>query len=113
MKHDFEIKEKLPVEFKKKWVEALRSGEYKQGKEQLYDSEGHYCCLGVAAKICGNDMNNLIGECGFVPFDAKGVPDLLKNNEDMEEGDVPEFLAIENDTEASFIEIADWIDKNL
>lgn len=38
----------------KKWVEALRSGEYSQTKGQLHvteDSEDSYCCLGVACKL--------------------------------------------------------------
>jgi hypothetical protein len=33
-----------------KWVEALRSGEYKQGTGFLC-CEGRYCCLGVLCKI--------------------------------------------------------------
>ena len=42
-------------EYAKKWVEALRSGEFKQGKYQLktFDEEGNtrYCCLGVAEEV--------------------------------------------------------------
>lgn len=34
----------------KKWIDALRSGEYTQGYEQLQSAEG-YCCLGVLCKI--------------------------------------------------------------
>ena len=35
-----------------KWVDALRSGKYKQGHNQLYDKETNgYCCLGVLCKI--------------------------------------------------------------
>ena len=34
----------------KKWVTALRSGKYKQGKEYLCDN-GKYCCLGVLCDI--------------------------------------------------------------
>lgn len=30
---------------------ALRSGRYKQGKGQLKDKEGRYCCLGVACEV--------------------------------------------------------------
>lgn len=42
----------LNPEFKKKWVEALRSGEYKQGQGALHRAdEDTYCCLGVACKI--------------------------------------------------------------
>lgn len=36
-----------------KWVEALRSGDYKQGKGALRDINGNYCCLGVACEISG------------------------------------------------------------
>lgn len=36
-----------------KWIEALESGEYKQGKLQLKSSSGTYCCLGVACDISG------------------------------------------------------------
>tara|TARA_E500000305_G_scaffold50354_1_gene39480 strand:- start:506 stop:895 length:390 start_codon:yes stop_codon:yes gene_type:complete len=40
----------------KKWVKALRSGEYQQGKESLcgedeISGECDYCCLGVACDI--------------------------------------------------------------
>jgi hypothetical protein len=36
------------------WVAALRSGEYKQGREALR-LNGTYCCLGVYAQIKGVD----------------------------------------------------------
>ena len=37
---------------RKKWVAALRSGKYKQGKGQLYDNlDEKYCCLGVACDL--------------------------------------------------------------
>lgn len=35
----------------KKWINALRSGKYKQGRYALQDSNNGYCCLGVACKI--------------------------------------------------------------
>lgn len=34
----------------KKWVAALRSGYYKQGKGYLC-KDNHYCCLGVACEL--------------------------------------------------------------
>jgi hypothetical protein len=36
-----------------KWIKALRSGEYKQGRNVLRDMDSRYCCLGVKAEIDG------------------------------------------------------------
>lgn len=37
--------------FTKKWIRALRSGKYRQGREKLRTKAGGYCCLGVGLKI--------------------------------------------------------------
>ncbi len=42
---------KLPKAVKSKWIKALTSGEYKQGRGSLMPSQDTYCCLGVACKI--------------------------------------------------------------
>ncbi len=33
------------------WIEALRSGKYKQGFGCLQDADGGYCCFGVLEKL--------------------------------------------------------------
>lgn len=41
---------------RKKWLEALRSGEFKQAKSMLKKKskgEFRHCCLGVAMELCG------------------------------------------------------------
>lgn len=38
-------------EWKDKWVKALRSGEYQQGKELLCDDKNNFCCLGVLTDL--------------------------------------------------------------
>ena len=38
-------------EFTKKWVVALRSGKYKQGKGVLRNEKDEFCCLGVACDL--------------------------------------------------------------
>ena len=43
----------------KKWIEALRSGNYEQAAGALYTKDGCYCCLGVAAKVCDLQINIL------------------------------------------------------
>ena len=37
----------------RKWVAALRSGDYKQGRGDLHIPDDRYCCLGVACEISG------------------------------------------------------------
>lgn len=39
-------------ELKQKWLQALRSGQYKQTKERLKGKYG-YCCLGVLCDVSG------------------------------------------------------------
>ena len=35
----------------KKWAEALRSGEYQQGRGCLHPASGKFCCLGVLCDL--------------------------------------------------------------
>lgn len=41
---------------KAKWINSLRSGAYRQGKQALHN-EGAYCCLGVLCKLAGADLS--------------------------------------------------------
>lgn len=40
-------------EVKAAWIEALRSGKYKQGLGQLRNHDDEFCCLGVLCDISG------------------------------------------------------------
>lgn len=46
----------------KKWVRALRSGKYKQGKKTLATVDGKFCCLGVACELAIKDGVDIIKE---------------------------------------------------
>ena len=51
------MKTKLPKRLKDKWIKALLSGKYKQGRESLCQlnsttKEYEYCCMGVLGEIC-------------------------------------------------------------
>lgn len=46
---------KMPADIKQGWLDALRSGEYKQGKGALCENEA-YCCLGVLQKVVSGDV---------------------------------------------------------
>lgn len=41
----------------KQWVEALRSGKYKQGRKALRNRNDEFCCLGVLCDISKNTLN--------------------------------------------------------
>ena len=105
------IEFKLPKAKKTKWVKALRSGKYTQGKKKLKrvmgsDIPGFYnklakpefCCLGVACDI------------GI----AKPKSDGYYAQETFMPGDLQQTLANMNDSgKWSFKSIAKWIEENL
>lgn len=103
------MKQKLPKAFKRKWVQALRSGEYEQGVGAL-KSGGKFCCLGVACEIVGAKPGSILGY--IMPGQGiKGIskiPELIKGN-----GELPIKLSGMNDKGKTFKQIATWIDKNL
>lgn len=49
---------KMNPEVKEKWLEALRSGRYKQGYSNLKNSDDQYCCLGVLCDLHGKETGN-------------------------------------------------------
>jgi len=56
----------------KKWVKALRSKKYKQGKSHL-NKDGRYCCLGVACDLAvkaGVIEEGVIGSGGSIYYDG-------------------------------------------
>lgn len=105
---------KLPVKFKAKWVAALRSGKFKQGKGSLHNTHKNtYCCLGVAARIAKPKAD--IGS-SFTTKNHHGVPEELCYH--GEGYDACRFLSGKNDGAGkkrawTFPEIATWIEKNL
>lgn len=103
----------------KKWVEALRSGEFKQVKGRLKTVDG-YCCLGVVCELAikaGVPVG--VGAIGLLPtFEGetarlpKGVRDWigLRDAYGSYDGDSTS-LSHENDHGKSFAEIADIIES--
>lgn len=101
---------------KRKWVRALRSGEYKQGQEELIVGEWKsYCCLGVlAAEMVpeyirpvdkGSRALGVDGYTGALPDDLAVMFGLDEDSQDT--------LANKNDDGESFCQIADWIEEKL
>ena len=108
----------------KKWVAALRSGDYRQGKGALLTNEG-YCCLGVA---CALYIHEGLGTAIEILGDptAGHLPEVVKEwlNLSTRSGayDGPEhrdtyglttstWLVNDNDYGKTFSEIADIIES--
>lgn len=105
---------KLPKKFKKDWLKALRSGNYKQGESELRASNNTYCCLGVAAHIAGCKsitskgwIENTRGLSQPIRGIIK-VPEILRGTKG-----IPRKLANMNDRGKTFKQIANYIEKNL
>lgn len=104
---------KLDPAFKSKWCEALRSGEYKQGKQWLRPTDDSFCCLGVAADLVhGRDawFYDVYHVWTMDGADVHAPQSLYEAGLTAENAN---HLARMNDDGASFSEIADYIEKNL
>lgn len=102
---------------KKKWIKALRSDEYEQGRGSLVSYNNEFCCLGVLCNI--SDLGEwkrtafgwryeYNGSCSKyrLPSEVIAHFEILIHEEkalmNMNDGD-----------RASFNQIADWIEENM
>jgi len=104
------------TEKKKIWLDALRSGEYKQATETLHNLDtGGFCCLGVAAKVWGLGDPEVFGrsydaENNFIHDGPKSIYDsiVIITSGEYWIGDV----MVMNDDETPFDIIADFIEEH-
>lgn len=97
---------------KQQWVTALRSGEFSQGIDRLKNGD-EYCCLGVLCKVMGLPMNKK--QTSFYYKDGSMVRQLsctLMLDIDMP-WDTQLTLIDKNDMGRTFLEIADYIEREL
>ena len=111
----------LNPEFKAKWLEMLRSGEYEQTTNSLFNGIG-YCCLGIACLAFGGKFEEdvyreqwphseeiqdmkLSGGSEYLSWQFSQKIGLSQTEENK--------LVCMNDDGSSFSDIADYIEKNL
>lgn len=104
-----------------RWVKALRSGKFKQGKHKLYDPKTDtYCCLGVLThinkehlsttdftKVYSGELEALTGSL----LVHTGVQDPIGEYV-CPEGFEDNLARINDEANKSFAEIADIIEQN-
>lgn len=113
----------IKKKWKDKWVKALRSGKYKQGKEKLHQKTPNgdiWCCLGVFCDVVAPeeweeyDSDYAYDGSTFLPnFDFRKKVKLVKSS-DIELDEKFSFLANMNDHKhKTFKQIANYIEKYL
>lgn len=103
-------------ELQQRWRDALRSGQYPQGRHDLKSAEGKYCCLGVLCELIPQISQELEGtswifksptgesEISVLPGNshtivglhgASGEADHLPNLTDLNDGGTPFMIIAE------------------
>jgi hypothetical protein len=108
----------MKKEVAEKWVKALRSGDYKQGRGSL-KGRGRYCCLGV---LCDLSEQGVFVRGEYrkskesLLYSDKEAPGFVRTWAAMKRS-ANELLIRKNDgsdkiKKHSFVEIANFIEKN-
>lgn len=110
---------------KQLWLKALRSGEYKQGKEYLRRND-EFCCLGVLCDIYSKETERsewertthddreyeFLAETSILPYDVARWAGIDTNNNTVYIPEVGELSQL-NDDGVPFATIANIIERNL
>ena len=117
------MKQQMPKKLKKRWLKALRSGKYKQGKGALYDPKTKaFCCLGVLEHVAldGNVeiyKRDVFDEDEDSAQDYRTVPSLAFEQRFKCEFAIDPLIKMNDGfggiSRHSFTQIADWIETNI
>jgi hypothetical protein len=92
----------MDTQVKQRWLEALRSGEYKKARGRLHNTRnGTHCCLGVL---------DIVAELGSDGVGQLTGTDLRHVGMNYDEQDT---LAILNDRSGGWDKVCDYIERNL
>lgn len=125
---------KMNPEVKHLWLNALRSGDYEQGREKLRNDKDQYCCLGVLCEIyrkkvsgvdlwCADESDHkytIFGQPAYISASVKewaGLDSIDPKVEAETESHYPaveiELTSLNDDFKWDFSQIADAIEKSL
>jgi hypothetical protein len=115
----------MKPEIKQKWIEALRSGEYDQGKHYLRNTGNQYCCLGVLCDIYSKETEvewddtlakdgrfcyQFLNASGYLPIEVQHWAEIEYHGGWVDPGRSLTYL---NDSGESFETIAQKIEEKL
>lgn len=110
----------MDQEVKARWVEALRSGKYKQGQGSLHNDEDEFCCLGVLCEIQNVpskrfDEYSEAYEYTFSELETKYVSEtqIPDGYCEISPETMKALIQLNDDDEETFYEIADYIEETL
>lgn len=105
------LEEIMEASLKAKWIEALRSGKYKQGRWALRTKANNFCCLGVLCDVSGvskwKEYALRYSYDGALSF----LPPVLRNQ--LTQGARAALVAMNDGYGMSFPDITDWIETNI
>ena len=97
----------MDKQLKDKWIAASVSGDFEQCQNSLRNDKDQFCCLGVLCKIAGlKEIQRCDGCYGYLfkkGNELSGLSDEAMNH----------LVDMNDNQNASFAEIADWIKENL
>ncbi len=98
--------------YKEKWIDALRSGKYKQTRFELKTFDNHFCAVGVLCDIYYKDkwIINLIDQSSYAILEEDY--DTMMNNLNFNINELITIIEM-NDQYLSFDKIANYIEENL
>jgi len=114
----------MDKKWKNKWITALKSGEYQQGRGALRTLEDKFCCLGVLCDLYGKEkgVNWELrkNKIKYIFLDESGtLPTIVKQETCIKDGKMSIVITLndgnngDGEPPKSFNEIADWIEENL
>lgn len=111
----------MNADIKAKWVAALRSGEYEQGRRELKDEAKRFCCLGVLCDLHSQTSGDQWTDGGLYLNEGGLLPERVRAWAGLDSrygGTVSisrqkKALSTHNDLGCSFSQIAKAIEEQL
>lgn len=104
----------MNAEVRTRWLEALRSGKYKQEHNRLRSVGGHYCCLGVLCDVLDSSSWRKIDGCPwFYEGSWSGLSSKVQEKVGLDNERVNELIRLNDSKGLKFPQIADWIEANV